>query len=242
MTQYPKIDRSNLAPEKHRDGGYSEGILKDGRPFRVECWWELNVSYLSYYLPTVGIKDHSPEDLKELLISKGLVSFDDEKFLSEGFSGINASSKKINDASDNELWEIVVILQDEDGNYVKPHTELKEYTFSYEVGLGADKYLVALCKKGIYYIPYFINNSDEPIELIVEREKFEYKNIPSKSYVKLEDIYDSWWFDWSNQINLYLKTAGEELYICFYMRKGFPAYTKKTDNIPVLNRSGWICE
>ena len=29
MTHYPKIDRSNLIPEKHRDVGYGEGTLKD---------------------------------------------------------------------------------------------------------------------------------------------------------------------------------------------------------------------
>ena len=242
MTHYPKIDRSNLIPEKHRDGGYGEGTLKDGRPFRMEYWFEVNVSHLSYYMPTIGIEDCSPEDLKEILISEGLVSFNDEKFLSEGFSGINASSNKITDASGNELWEIVVILQDEDGNYVKPHVPLKEYSFPYKVGVGSDKYMVGLCKEGIYYIPYFINNSDEPIDFMLQDGKHEYKNIPPKSFVEIFFRYQSWWFDWSNQINLYFKTGGKELYIGFYMRKLFPDYTKLTKNIPVLNRSGWICK
>lgn len=242
MAEYPKIDRSNIIPEKQRDGGYSEGILKDGRPFRMEYWFEVNISSLSYYLPTIGIEDNSPEDLKEILISEGLISFDDEKFLSSGFSSINVSPNKITDASGNELWEIVVILQDEDGNYAKAHTQLKEYSFPYKVGIGSDKYFIGLCEQGIYYIPYFINNSDEPIDFMLEREKFEYKDIPPKSFVELSGIYELWCFDWSNQINLHFKTGGKEFYIGFYMKKYFPNWSDKTENIPVLNRSGWICE
>ena len=57
-------------------------------------------------------------------------------------------------------------------------------------------------------IPYFVNNSDEPIDFMIEREKFEYREIPPKSFVKLSGVYEGWWFDWSNQINLYFKTAG----------------------------------
>ncbi len=96
---YPTIDRSNIIPEEHREYGYGKGTLTNGRPFRIEGWYELNVTHLSYYLPTIGIEKHSPEDLKEILVSEGLVSFDDEKFLSSGFSGINLSSNTITDAS-----------------------------------------------------------------------------------------------------------------------------------------------
>ena len=242
MTHYPAIDRSNIIPEKHREYGYGEGTLKDGRPFRVEGWFELNVTYLSYYLPTIGIEDHSSENLKEILVSEGLVSFDDEKFLSSGFSSINVSPNKITDASGSELWEIVVIVGDEDGTYVKSHVPLKKYTFPYKTGLNSDEYFIGLCEEGIYYVPYFINNSNRPIELMLEMEKYRYKNIPPKSFVRLSGIYEMWWFDWSNQINLHLKTGGTDLYIGFFMKKYFPGVTKKTDNIPVLNRSGWICK
>ena len=241
MTNYPAIDRSNIFPEEHRKYGYGEGTLKDGRPFRIEGWFEQGFTYLSYYLPTIAIENHSPEDLKELLVSEGLVIFDDEKFLSSGFSGINLSSNTITDASGTDLWEIVVIVGDEDDTYVKSHVALKKYSFPYKTGLNSDEYFIGLCEEGIYYIPYFINNSTSPIELMLEREKYEYKDIPAKSYVKLSEIYEMWWFDWTNQINLYLKTGKKEMYIGFYMRKFFPGYTKKTDNIPVLNRSGWIC-
>jgi hypothetical protein len=242
MINYPAIDRSNIIPEEHREYGYGEGTLKDGRPFRIEGWFEQGFTYLSYYLPIIDIDDHNPEDLKEILVSEGLVSFDDKKFLSSGFSSINLSANKISDASGNELWEFTIIVGDEDGTYVKSHVPLKKYTFPYQVGLNSDKYFIGLCEADIYYIPYFVNNSNKLIEIMVEREKFEYRNIFPKRYVRLEGIYESWWFDWSNQINLNIKYGDKNLKIGFLMEKGFPFRTKKIDKIPVLNRSGWICK
>ena len=239
--KYPKIDRSDFIPEWHRDAGYGEGTLKDGRPYRAECWFEVNLTCLTCFLPTVGIENYSAEDFKKLVVSEGLISFDDENFLSSGYSGDNVEAKKVTDASGNEMWSITVIIGDDDGTYADNLFKMKRYKFPYKVESKPEEYIIGLCEEDTHYFAYFINNSSEPIELMIEGGEHEYKDIESKSTIFVKSYFD-WDFDWSNQINIYLKTGKKELYLGFLMKKYFPAWTDKVENIPVLNKSGWICK
>ena len=190
----------------------------------------------------MGIEDNNAEELKTMLISEGLIDFDDKTFLSSGYSGTNVEIKKITDPSGNELLMITVIVSDEDGTYVYPKVSMNEYEFLYKVDSKPEEYFIGLCKEDDLYHSYFINNSSKSIDLMVYGRS-EYKNIPPKSFVQLSISYWEWMFDWSNQINIYLKTGGKELYLGFLMKKYFPAYSNyKVDNIPILNKSGWICK
>ena len=131
---YPKIDRSDFTPNFYKrdsddqlDLSWGEGRLSDGRPFRVECWATNQVTYLTYIMPTKGIEEATNDEFKSLLISEGLIDFEDEKFLSSGFSGLNVSGRKRIDPSGNEMWDITVIVGDEDGTYVHDHVPLRRY-------------------------------------------------------------------------------------------------------------------
>ena len=80
----------------------------------------LQTTYLTFYMPTRGIENATPQEIKELLIKNKLIYFDDDKFLSAGFGGgINVEIKKSIDISNHEMWEATIIVGDEDGTYVK---------------------------------------------------------------------------------------------------------------------------
>jgi len=63
---YPKPDRSDYRPTRTRsaeepsiDIGWGEGFLRDGRPYRVECWAEEGVTMLTYFFSTRGSRPTS---------------------------------------------------------------------------------------------------------------------------------------------------------------------------------------
>lgn len=115
------------------------------------------------------------------------------------------------------------------------------------------------------YYGYFINNTSVPIEIMFDLppgalSKIEsgstvdslvnnppnnkwitqYTNIPAHSYVGLNMLYFEWEFDFSNARHIFLKTAGVEKHINFYMEKYF-IRREEIDCIPVLNRRGYVC-
>ena len=117
----------------------------------------------------------------------------------------------------------------------------------------------------VMYYTYFINNTSVPIEIMLEvppgalshmelgstvndlvnnpamqKAITRHENIPAYGYVGLYMLYFEWEFDFSNARHLFLKTAGVEKHINFYMEKYFIA-GKETDCIPVLNKRGWVC-
>jgi len=236
--KYPTIDRSGFIPERHRDISYGEGNLRNGRPFRVECWFEQSITYLSFLMPTLGIEDADNTMLKALLISEGLVEFYDEKFIASGFSGDNVDAHKENDSSGNRIWVITIIVGDEDGTYIGDHFPLKrKFKFLYQEDSKPKEYFIALCQEDLLYYPYFINNSNENIELMIEDGESEYRDIQARSFVGLSTGYYDWEFDWEISINIYIKTVSKEFYLCYNirLRKG-----ETCKNIPIINKSGLI--
>ena len=61
---------------------------------------------MTYIVSTIGLENATDEDLKGKLVSENLIIFDDEKFLSSGYSGCNVSATQKVDASNNPMWEI----------------------------------------------------------------------------------------------------------------------------------------
>jgi len=127
------------------------------------------------------------------------------------------------------------------------------------------EYFITLCEEQRMYQGYFINNTSVPIEIMFElrpgalsvieagstvddlvnntpNNKWitQYTNIPAHSYVALNMLYFNWEFDFSNARHIFLKTAGVEKHINFYMEKCCIC-REETDCIPVLNRKGWVC-
>lgn len=132
--QYPSVDRSDFKPnfvkrddDDQIDIAFAEGRFNDGRPFRAEFWAANQVSYLTYYFSSVDIEDLSSQDLKEYLKSEHPIEFDDEAFLSSGYTGTNISAKRMLDASGNEIWDVTIIVGDEDGTFIRGGARLRRY-------------------------------------------------------------------------------------------------------------------
>jgi hypothetical protein len=133
-TEFPSVDRSGFKPnftkngsQDHIDIGFGEGRCSDGRPFRVEAWASMQISFITCYFSAVGIENYSNSDLKEYLTSEHVIEFKDEEFALSGFRGINVDGRKRLDASSNEMWEVTVIVGDEDCTYIDRSPRLQTY-------------------------------------------------------------------------------------------------------------------
>lgn len=123
----PKPDRSDLAPNRVKtadnsavDVGWNEGVLSDGRPFRVEAWSEDGVTTMTYFLARTGLEGLSGEAAAHLLEREGLLTFR---------SGVKRSAYPVPvlDASGHELWSLNVVIGDEDGTFAEDHVPLRPY-------------------------------------------------------------------------------------------------------------------
>jgi hypothetical protein len=130
------------------------------------------------------------------------------------------------------------------------------------------KYFMAVSEEDIdgytMYPLYFVNNSPGLIErmIMVRRAALEkvkgitriseikddliddlwvkrFLNIPPHSYIE-DGKFHNWEFDWQIERLVFLKVGGKEERLQFTIKRYFITNTK-TDNIPVLNKSGWIC-
>ena len=121
-----KIDRSDYVPnfkkrdsDDHIDLGYIEGYLSNGSPFRSERWAAFQMTFLTIFIPTDGIENTSPEEIKRLLIKEELIIFNDDKYSENVHEGNNVSMKKITDTNSNNFWEIQILVGDEDKVYIE---------------------------------------------------------------------------------------------------------------------------
>jgi hypothetical protein len=124
--EYPEPDRSNHKPnfysgpnKEYVDIGWNDGVLSDGRPFRVEYWcWE-DVSILTYFMSTRGIEDVTDNFFRELLTEEGLISFSTEK--------PTLRAKKIKDGAGNEMWSVNVAVGNQDELFIGETVFIRRY-------------------------------------------------------------------------------------------------------------------
>lgn len=123
---YPKPDRSDQTPNfiktadnEALDIGWNEGFLSDGRPYRVECWAESQITMLTFFFSTAGMENYSDVMFKKLLSNEGLVKFvSDEP---------HVSAMPITDAGGNDMWSVNVVIGTEDELYAKDTIDLRAY-------------------------------------------------------------------------------------------------------------------
>lgn len=125
-SSYPKIDRSNFTPNHTKDPesdeidiGWDEGLLRDGRLYRLEYWAVSGISMLTYFISTKEIENYSNEELKDLLVKNDLIEFIDPE------RGIEA--QKIIDPNNNEFWSLNIAIGDEDNLYARDKSNIKKY-------------------------------------------------------------------------------------------------------------------
>src|SRR5262245_55424157 len=116
---YPKPDRSNRRPNFALDIGWDEGRLSDGRPFRVEMWAQDRISYMKCFFSALGLEHLGGSELQQFLERECLVRFRSDKRYAGG--------RLMIDASGNQMWEVNVVIGDEDDLYVDCDFRLKPY-------------------------------------------------------------------------------------------------------------------
>jgi hypothetical protein len=119
---YPKPDRSNYVPNEEPrpvDIGWNEGVLSDGRPYRVECWAEDGITSLSFFFSTLGLENCNNQQFAALLEREGLLTFGGEKRY--------CGARPMTDASGNDMWSVNVVVGDEEELYVTVSGPLRPY-------------------------------------------------------------------------------------------------------------------
>ncbi len=123
---YPKPDRSNqtqnfVKSEENPaiDLGWNEGLLSDGRPYRVECWAEYQITMLTFFFSTTGMENYSDLMFKELLGKEKLVQY--------AAANPHVSAMLFTDPSGNEMWSVNVVIGIEDELHAIDSTNLQAY-------------------------------------------------------------------------------------------------------------------
>ncbi len=127
MGTMPLIDRSdpNFDPDE-KNIGYAEGILSDGRPYRLECWAVDQVTCLTIFVSTIDIEELSSDQVMEYLEEEGLF-----KRITDELMG---TALKFLDKQGNEFWSTNVVIGDDEETYTTSTIILKPFDKSPSVG------------------------------------------------------------------------------------------------------------
>lgn len=115
--KFPVPDRTNqkITRLKGEDGivdiGWSEGLMSDGRPFRIEMWAQDQVSMLTVFFSARDLSELGDEHMERLIVSEAFVTF------REGASQY-IKKQLIEDAVGNTMWSVNIVVGDEDETYV----------------------------------------------------------------------------------------------------------------------------
>lgn len=126
MPLYPRPDRSAFTPNFRKsdenpavDIGWAEGTLKDGRPYRAECWAEDGLTSLTFFLSTIGLEALTDADFAALLEGEGLLRFTGE--------GRYVAACPLTDSSGNDMWSVNVVVGDDETTFVVDQVQLRNY-------------------------------------------------------------------------------------------------------------------
>jgi hypothetical protein len=101
------------------DIGWDEGILSDGRRYRVECWAQDQVTSLTYFFSTRGLENMTNAQFAELLVREGLVQFmSSERYV---------AALPLKDARGSDMWSVNVVVGDDEKTFVRAQRPLRPY-------------------------------------------------------------------------------------------------------------------
>lgn len=113
---YPKPDRSTFEPNFQKtpendalDIGWAEGVLTDGRPFRMEYWCQDQCSIVTFFFSTVDLDFADQANVQDFLESEGLVRFRE--------SAGETTGGRWTDSAGNEMWSWTVLFATDDDTY-----------------------------------------------------------------------------------------------------------------------------
>ena len=77
----PFMDRTCQTPARNEYGevniGWNAGLLKDGRPYFVECWAVDHITMLTFYFAVKETGKETPEEIKNVLLDSGYFKYKD---------------------------------------------------------------------------------------------------------------------------------------------------------------------
>ncbi|MGM9519978.1 MAG: hypothetical protein ACI3WS_04795 [Phascolarctobacterium sp.] len=102
------------------DVGYKNGVLSDGRPFRLECWCMDEMLMLTVLFSNEGLGAYSRADMPLLLEGEEIL-----RFVGTGKPRLQAT--QTTDDVGHSMWAINLILANGQGTYAELSMQLNSY-------------------------------------------------------------------------------------------------------------------
>ncbi|MDD4081068.1 MAG: hypothetical protein PHP02_06610 [Eubacteriales bacterium] len=121
---YPKIVRSNFRKSREEangqlDIGWTEGVLGDGRPYRLECWAQDQITMVTVFISVLGLEGMTNDGFARLLEEEGLYRAYGKKYV-EG--------RQFTDQAGQAFWSINAVIGDEAAMYGESRVPLSPFT------------------------------------------------------------------------------------------------------------------
>lgn len=102
------------------DVGYKNGVLSDGRPFRLECWRMDEMLMLTVLFSNEGLGAYSRADMPLLLEGEEIL-----RFVGTGKPRLQAT--QTTDDVGHSMWAINLMLANGQGTYAELSMQLNSY-------------------------------------------------------------------------------------------------------------------
>ena len=120
--KYPSIVRDTIdfiSDTEVCNIGYTEGELKDKRPYRLEVWSSYGITNATIFISINDLEEKSEDDIKRLLISNGIIEvIKDDIYITE-----------VEDINDNTFLSINVPLDGKDVVINKLLVKIKDFEY-----------------------------------------------------------------------------------------------------------------
>lgn len=102
------------------DVGYKNGVLSDGRPFRLECWRMDDMLMLTVLFSDQGLTGYARGDMSLLLEGEDILQF-------IGNTKPRLQAARTTDDVGQSMWALNLMLANKKGTYAELMVELNSY-------------------------------------------------------------------------------------------------------------------
>lgn len=102
------------------DVGYKNGVMSDGRPYRLECWRMDELLMLTVLFSNQGLTGYKRADMPLLLEGEEIL-----RFVGAGKPRLQAA--QTTDDVGQSMWAINLMLEDNRGTYAELAVQLHSY-------------------------------------------------------------------------------------------------------------------
>ena len=102
------------------DVGYKNGVMSDGRPYRLECWRMDELLMLTVLFSNQGLSAYKRVDMPLLLEGEGILQF-------VGTSKPRLQATQTTDDVGQSMWALNLMLADGKGTYAELTVKLNSY-------------------------------------------------------------------------------------------------------------------